>query len=93
MLKKKLEIFWNLIFLLDIWFIKQHQNTNPMTTQEFYQVAVQKFSKLSTQELIKSAIQLNDDFSDASMQMFNAVLDILMERMPEQDFVKFCDEL
>lgn len=64
-----------------------------MTTQEFYQVAVQKFSSLSTKELIKAAIQLNDDFSDAATQMFSAVLDILMERMPEQDFIKFCDEL
>lgn len=64
-----------------------------MTTQEFYQIAFQKFSKLSTKELIKSAIQLNDDFSDAATQMFSVVLDILMERMPEKDFVKFCNEL
>ena len=64
-----------------------------MTVQEFTQVATQKFSKLSTEELIKSAKQLNNDFSDAANYMFDVVLDILMERMPEQDFIKFCNEL
>jgi len=64
-----------------------------MTKQEFTQVATQKFSKLSTEELIKSANRLKNDFSDAASCMFDAVLDILMKRMPDQDFIKFCDNL
>jgi nitrogen regulatory protein PII-like uncharacterized protein len=64
-----------------------------MTAQEFTQVATQKFNRLSTEELIKSAKQLNNDFSDAATYMFDVVLDILMERMPEKDFIKFCDNL
>jgi nitrogen regulatory protein PII-like uncharacterized protein len=64
-----------------------------MTTQEFNQVAKQKFSGLSLNELKKSAQTLNNDFSDAADLMMNAVMDILMERMPEQEFIKFCNEL
>jgi hypothetical protein len=64
-----------------------------MTAQEFTQVATQKFSKLSTEELIQAAIQLNNDFTKVGDYMFSVVLDILMERMAEQDFIKFCDNL
>ncbi len=64
-----------------------------MTTQEFTQVAKQKFSGLSLNELKKSAKTLNNDFSDAADLMMNAVMDLLMERMPEQEFIKFCNEL
>jgi nitrogen regulatory protein PII-like uncharacterized protein len=64
-----------------------------MTTQEFTKVAKQKFSGLSLNELKKSAISLNNDFSDAADLMMNAVMDLLMERMPEQEFIKFCNEL
>ena len=64
-----------------------------MTAQEFTQVATQKFNRLSTEELIKTAKQLNDDFSKVADYMMDAVLDILMERMPEQEFIKFCNEL
>ena len=64
-----------------------------MTTQEFNQVAKQKFSGLSLNELKKSAQTLNSDFSDVADLMMNAVMDLLMERMPEQEFIKFCDEL
>lgn len=64
-----------------------------MTAQEFTQVATQKFSKLSTEELIQVAMQLNNDFTNVGEYMFSAVLDILMERMAEQDFIKFCNEL
>jgi nitrogen regulatory protein PII-like uncharacterized protein len=64
-----------------------------MTTQEFNQVAKQKFSGLSLNELKKSAQTLNSDFSDVADLMMNAVMDLLMERMPEQEFIKFCNEL
>jgi nitrogen regulatory protein PII-like uncharacterized protein len=64
-----------------------------MTTSEFNQVAKQKFSGLSLNELKKSAQTLNSDFSDVADLMMNAVMDLLMERMPEQEFIKFCNEL
>jgi nitrogen regulatory protein PII-like uncharacterized protein len=64
-----------------------------MTTQEFNQVAKQKFSGLSLNELKKSAQTLNNDFSDVADLMMNAVMNLLMERMPEQEFIKFCNEL
>jgi hypothetical protein len=49
-----------------------------MTTQEFNQVAKQKFSGLSLNELKKSAQTLNNDFSDVADLMMNAVMDLLM---------------
>jgi nitrogen regulatory protein PII-like uncharacterized protein len=64
-----------------------------MTTQEFNQVAKQKFSGLSLNELKKSAQTLNNDFSDVADLMMNAVMDLLMEIMPEQEFINFCNEL
>jgi hypothetical protein len=64
-----------------------------MTKQEFTNVAKQKFSGLSLTELKKSAQTLNNDFTDAADLMMNAVMDVLMERMPEQDFINFCNEL
>jgi nitrogen regulatory protein PII-like uncharacterized protein len=64
-----------------------------MTTQEFTQVAKQKFSPLSVSELKKAAISLNNDFSTAANLMDKVIMDLLMERMPEQEFIKFCNEL
>lgn len=94
MCKNFLVMCWILIYLL-VTLVHQTGNKtkNTMTTQEFNQVAKEKFSKLSISELKKAAISLNDDFSNAADLMMNAVMDLLMERMPEQEFIKFCNEL
>jgi hypothetical protein len=64
-----------------------------MTKLEFTKLATQKFSKLSIEELIKSADRLKNEHSDTSSCMFDAVIDLLFKRMPDQDFIKFCDNL
>ena len=75
-------------------YIKSQQQTkNTMTKLEFTKLATKKFSNLSIEELIKSADTLKNEHSDVSSCMFDAVLDLLFKRMPEQDFIKFCDNL
>jgi hypothetical protein len=64
-----------------------------MTTQEFTQIAIEKFSQLSTEELKSSAIIFSRQFSTTADLMGNAIMDILIERMNERDFINFCNQL
>jgi len=48
---------------------------------------------LTTNDLIIEVKKLVIDFSDAASLVMGVALDILMERMPENEFVKFCDSL
>ena len=91
-----LEIVWNLRNNYYFYITNNNndnQNTHTMTTQEFTNVAKQKFSALSVSELKKAAISLSNDFSTAANLMDQVIMDLLIERMPEQEFIKFCNEL
>jgi len=64
-----------------------------MTTQEFQTIATEKMQTLTTNDLIIEVKKLVIDFSDAASLVMGVALDILMERMPENEFIKFCDSL
>jgi hypothetical protein len=64
-----------------------------MTTQQFQTIATEKMQTLTTNDLIIEVKKLVIDFSDAASLVMGVALDILMERMPENEFVKFCDSL
>ena len=64
-----------------------------MTTQKFQTIATEKLQTLTTNDLIIEVKKLAIDFSDAASLVMGVALDILMERMPENEFVKFCDSL
>ena len=64
-----------------------------MTTQQFQTIATEKMQTLTTNDLIIEVKKLVNDFSDAASLVMGVALDILMERMPENEFVKFCDSL
>ena len=64
-----------------------------MTTEQFKTIATVKMQTLTTNDLIIEVKKLVNDFSDAGSLVMDVALDILMERMPENEFVKFCDIL
>lgn len=52
-----------------------------------------KIAKLSTEALKDMAIKLYADVRDGAEIVLSAVLDALMARMPEDEFVTFCDQV
>lgn len=64
-----------------------------MTLSHFNQIATQELSKLSTDELLETAKKLFTDYSTAADKVFNVIINILENRLPENEFVKFCDSL
>jgi hypothetical protein len=64
-----------------------------MTTQQLQTIATEKMQTLTTNDLIIEVKKLVIDFSDAASLVMGVALDILMERMPENEFIKFCDSL
>jgi hypothetical protein len=66
---------------------------NGTTYQEFKKVAIEKMSTLTTNDLIESVKKLSNDFSESATRVFDIALEILMERMPEQEFINLCDSL
>lgn len=64
-----------------------------MTSKEFTAKATEKFNQCSTSDLIQTAKKLNNDLSDVASYMLDAVLEILMDRMNDSEFVAFCDSL
>jgi hypothetical protein len=64
-----------------------------MTIEQFTQTAKVNMSKISTSDLMLEVKKLSNDFSDSATMVFDIALDILMERMPETEFVNFCDSL
>lgn len=48
---------------------------------------------ISTNDLMAEIKKLVNDFSDAGSLVMDVALDILMERLPESEFVNFCDSL
>ena len=68
-------------------------NNNKMTTQEYNDIAKAKLNKLSTSDLITEVKKLANNYSDAAMLVSQVAFDILIERMPESEFVALCNEL
>jgi len=66
---------------------------NGTTYQEFKKVAIEKMSTLTTNDLIESVKKLSNDFTESATRVFDIALEILMERMPEQEFINLCDSL
>ncbi len=64
-----------------------------MTTQEFRMIASNKLSKLSTEDLILEVKKFSNDFSKEATLLSDIILDILMERMQVQHFIKLCTSL
>jgi len=64
-----------------------------MKKQEFLETAKNKLNLLSVDSLIKEVVKLNNDLSEASSMIIDAALDVLMDKMKEDDFVRFCDTL
>lgn len=64
-----------------------------MTAAQFKQIAVTKLNTLSTDDLIIELKRLSNDFSTGAKLVFDAAMDILMERMPEAEFVALCETL
>ena len=64
-----------------------------MTTQEFTTIAAAKLNSLNTSDLIIEVKKLSNDFSTGANILTTVALDILMERMPEAEFVALCETL
>ena len=64
-----------------------------MNKEQFKNIAIEKLSKLTTSDLIAEAKKMSNDFSDYSCLIMDAILDVLIVRMPENEFVALCNEL
>lgn len=64
-----------------------------MTTQEYKLIAANKLNTLSTADLINQVKNLQNDLSQAAMLLNDVILDILMERMPESEFIEICETI
>lgn len=64
-----------------------------MTTQEFKTIATIKLNTLSTNDLIIEVKKLSTDLSNNASYVFDIALDILMSRLPENEFVNLCNQL
>lgn len=51
------------------------------------------FKAISTKELVATVKQYNNDFRDGVEIAVDAIIDILMERLPETEFVELCNSL
>ena len=73
--------------------IQEQQKAMTMTTQEFKTTTASKFNLLSTYDLIVEVKKLSNDFSIGADLIFDVAMDILMERLPECEFIEPCNEL
>jgi len=64
-----------------------------MTTLEFNKIATERLNSLSTNDLIIELKKLMNDFTSAANMVQDIVLDILMERLPESEFIELCNSL
>ena len=64
-----------------------------MTTAQLKQIAKAKFETISTQDLIATLKQYNNDFRDGVEIAIDAITDILIVRLPENEFVELCNSL
>jgi hypothetical protein len=64
-----------------------------MTTAEFQTIATNKLQNISTSELIIEVKKLANDFSNGADIVFNIAMDVLMNRLPENEYIEFCNSL
>jgi hypothetical protein len=64
-----------------------------MTTLEFTVIATSRLNSLPTNDLIVELKKLMNDFTSAANMVQDIVLDILMERLPESEFIELCNSL
>ena len=64
-----------------------------MTNQEFKTIATNKLNVLSTTDLIAEVKKLANDFSNGAELVSDVAMDILMNRLPENEFVELCNTL
>ncbi len=64
-----------------------------MTLEQFTATATAKIQTLPTNDLMVEVKKLANDFSNAASIVMDVALDILMKRLPESEFVNFCDSL
>ena len=64
-----------------------------MTTQEFKTIAANNLNKLSTADLIAEVKKLATDLSNGADIVFDVALDILINRLPENEFIELCNTL
>jgi DNA-directed RNA polymerase specialized sigma24 family protein len=73
----------------------QLSGRNGRTTEEKRKMEkiTAKITGLTTEMLKDMAARLTDDFRDGADLVQSAVLDALMSRLPEAEFVAFCEAL
>jgi hypothetical protein len=64
-----------------------------MTALEFTKIATLRLNALPTNDLIVELRKLMNDFTSAANMVQDIVLDILMERLPESEFIELCNSL
>lgn len=64
-----------------------------MKLAEFKKITESKLNKMSISELKKVLLTMNDNFEVVGEIIFNTALDLLEEKMEENEFISFCDEL
>lgn len=64
-----------------------------MTTKEFKNIAISKLNTLSTSDLINEVKRLANNLSDGADLISDAALEILMNRLPEKEFIEICETL
>jgi hypothetical protein len=64
-----------------------------MTALEFTSIATLRLNALPTNELIVELRKLMNDFTSAANMVQDIVLNILMERLPEAEFIELCNSL
>ena len=69
------------------------QNDKDMTTKEFKNIAISKLNTLSTSDLINEVKRLANNLSDGADLISDAALEILMNRLPEKEFIEICETL
>ena len=68
-------------------------NHSVMTTENFKAIASEKFSTISTNDLIAESKKLMLNITNESDLVLDIIFDILFERMPEADFIEFSKSL
>lgn len=64
-----------------------------MTTQELKNLTASKLQSVKTEELIATVKRMNNDFREGVDLVIDVIMDILMVRLPENEFVELCNSL
>jgi len=64
-----------------------------MEKQLFLNVSFDQLRKFSNHDLINEIMKLKENLTDGAQLVFNLILDILIIRLNESDFLKLCDQL